>query len=105
MRRVGEQAIDALGPLEEQTVDGEPLAPELVSTMKDRVVPRLVSAARQQPLVKPDTQEVMLIVQRRYLDAMRDALIAERSIGAYSSETYRQVESFLDAVEQRFAGL
>ena len=105
MRRVGEEAIDALGPLEEQTVDGEPLDPELVSMMKDRVVPRLVSAARQQSSVKPDTREVMLIVQRRYVDAMRDALIAERSIGAYSSETYRQVESFLDAMELRFSGM
>ncbi len=105
MRRVGEQAIDALGPLEEQTIEGEPLDRELVTTMKDRVIPRVVSAVREQPMIKPDTQEVMLIVQRRYLDAMRDALIAERSIGAYSSETYRQVESFLDLMEQRFSGV
>lgn len=46
----------------------------------------------------------MGIVQRRYLDAMRDALVAERSIGAYSSETYRQVEALLDSLEHRFSG-
>jgi CPA1 family monovalent cation:H+ antiporter len=35
---------------------------------------------------------------------MRDALIAERGIGAYSTETYRRVEAFLDTMEQRFTG-
>ena len=47
LRRIGEAAIDTLGPLEEQTIDGEPLDPELVTTMKDRIIPRLVSGSRQ----------------------------------------------------------
>ncbi|WP_185443831.1 hypothetical protein [Kribbella qitaiheensis] len=34
-----------------------------------------------------------------------DALVAERGIGAYSSETYRQVESFLDTLEQRLVSM
>ncbi|MBB5835488.1 cation:proton antiporter [Kribbella italica] len=102
LRQVGESAIDALGPLEEQTVDGEPLDPDLVSTMKERIVPRLVAGTRELRAARPDSHEQMLIVQRRYLDAMRDALSTERSIGAYSSESYRQVESLLDSVEQRF---
>ncbi|WP_343984092.1 sodium:proton antiporter [Kribbella koreensis] len=102
LRRVGEGAIDTLGPLEEQTIGGERLDPELVTTMKDRIVPGLVSGSSQLRNAKPDSFEQMMIVQRRYLDAMRDALGAERSIGAYSSATYRQVESLLDAIEQRF---
>ncbi|TDO51141.1 CPA1 family monovalent cation:H+ antiporter [Kribbella sp. VKM Ac-2571] len=102
MRQIGEAAIDAVGPLEEQTVDGQPLDPVVVSTLKDRIVPRLVSGSRQLRETKADTREQMEILQRRYLDAMREALGTERSIGAYSSETYRQVEGFLDAVEQRF---
>jgi NhaP-type Na+/H+ or K+/H+ antiporter len=84
------------------TVDGEPLDPELVSTMKERIVPRLVSGTRELRETRADAHEQMMIVQRRYLDAMRDALGSERSIGAYSSEAYRQVESLLDSVEQRF---
>lgn len=32
---------------------------------------------------------------------MREALATERSIGAHRSETYRQVEALLDALEQR----
>ena len=40
-------------------------------------------------------------MQRRYLDAMRDALGSERSIGAYSSDTYRRVEALLDTLEHR----
>jgi monovalent cation/hydrogen antiporter len=102
LRRVGEDAIDTLGPLEEQTVGGEPLDPELVSTMKDRIVPRIVAASGQLRDTKPDSHEQILIVQRRYLDAMREALGTERSIGAYSSATYRQVEALLDTIEQRF---
>jgi hypothetical protein len=33
---------------------------------------------------------------------MRDALGTERSIGAYSSDTFRQVEAMIDSIEQRF---
>ncbi|MEU4291731.1 sodium:proton antiporter [Kribbella sp. NPDC026596] len=101
LRQVGESAIDAVGPLEKQTIEGEPLDPDLVSTMKDRVIPRLLAGRQQFRDTKPDAREQMGIVQRRYLDAMRDALVAERSIGAYSSETYRQVEALLDTLEHR----
>lgn len=105
LRRIGESAIDAMGPLEEQTVGGEPLDPAMVTTMKERIIPRLVSASRQVPMAaaaKPDSFEQMAVVQRRYLDAMRDALGAERSIGAYSSDTFRQVEALIDSLEHRF---
>jgi NhaP-type Na+/H+ or K+/H+ antiporter len=101
MRQIGEAAIDAVGPLDQQKVDGEPLDPVAASTLKDRIVPGLVSGSRQLRETKPDTREQMAVIQRRYLDAMREALDTERSIGVYSSETYRQVERFLDAVEQR----
>jgi CPA1 family monovalent cation:H+ antiporter len=100
LRQVGETAIDALGPLEEQTVDGVPLDPEVVSTMK-QIVPRIVSGS-QRVTSKPDAIEQSIVVQRRYVDAMRDALVAERSVGAYTSATYRSVERFLDSMEQRF---
>lgn len=102
MRQIGEAAIDSVGPLEEQSVDGEPLDPVVVSTLKDRIVPRLVSGSQQLRETKADTREQIEILQRRYLDAMREALGTERSIGVYSSETYRHVEGFLDTIEQRF---
>ncbi|HWD83153.1 MAG TPA: sodium:proton antiporter [Kribbella sp.] len=102
MRRIGSAAIDAVGPLEDQKVDGEPLDPEVVHVLKDRIVPRLVSGSRQLRETKPDTREQMSVVQGRYLEAMREALNDERSVGAYSSDTYRQVQVFLDTVEQRF---
>ncbi|MEU4191921.1 sodium:proton antiporter [Kribbella sp. NPDC026611] len=102
MRRVGAAAIDALGPLEEQTVDGAPLDPEVVRTLKDRIVPGLVSGSQQARDARPDNRDQMFVITRRYLDAMRDALITERSIGAYSSETYRQLEALFDTLEQRF---
>ncbi|GAA1161963.1 sodium:proton antiporter [Kribbella jejuensis] len=102
MRQIGSAAIDALGPLEDQTIDGEPLDPEVVHSLKDRIVPRLISGSQQLRPAKPDTRDQMATIQRRYLEAMREALNTERSVGAYSSDTYRQVQSFLDTLEQRF---
>jgi len=104
LRRIGETAVDSLGPLEEQTIDGEPVDPQLAGTLKERILPRLISGVRQATDVRPGTIEQTMIIQRRYLDAMREALATERSIGAYSSHTYRQVESLLDSMEQRLGG-
>lgn len=102
LRQVGESAIDALGPLEEQTVDGEPVDPELAQTMRERILPRMLTGARDVRSARPDIIEQTMILQRRYLDAMREALATERGIGAYSSQTYRRAEQMLDGFEQRF---
>jgi CPA1 family monovalent cation:H+ antiporter len=102
MSRIGAEAIDVLGPLEEQRIDGEPLDPAVVVSLQEQVLPRLVagqSAARE---VAPDTVEQSLVIQQRYLDAMREALDDERRIGVYSTATYRSVQSMLDMFEGRF---
>lgn len=104
LRQVGEAAVDTIGPLEDQTIDGERIDPELASSLKDRVLPRLLAGVRDQRDTKPDVIEQTMIIQRRYLEAMREALASERGIGAYSSQTYRQVEAMLDGFEQRFDG-
>ncbi len=101
MRRVGEQAVDTLGPLEEQQVDGMPLDPSVVTLMKERILPRLVAGMTEKRRASPGTVEQTLVVQQRYVDAMRDALATERSIGAWSSQTFRQVEALLDSLERR----
>ena len=102
LQQLGESAIDQVGPVEDQTIDGEPVDPELAEQMKDRILPRIMSGAVRPPgTTKPGAIEQTMILQRRYLDAMRDALSTERSIGAYSSATYRQVEALLDTIEQR----
>ncbi|MBC7278515.1 sodium:proton antiporter [Nocardioides sp.] len=101
LRQVGEDAIDNLGPLESQTIDGEPIDPQLVAKLKDRILPRVLAGVRDAPTIRPDVMEQTVILQVRYLDAMRDALAAERSIGAYSSHTYRKVEAMLDDMEKR----
>lgn len=101
LRQISELAIDELGPLEEQTIDGEPIDAELVSSLRERVLPRMLSGLGQVRETKPGAIEQTLILQRRYLDAMRDGLAGERSVGAYSSETYRRVEALLDSLEQR----
>jgi len=98
LRSIGAQAIDELGPLEDQRIDGDPIDPAVVTAMRDRVMPRLASGIH---LGEGGRRDQLVVLQQRYLDAMRDALMSERSIGAYSSETFRQVERTLDAMDQR----
>ncbi len=101
LQQIGESAVDTLGPLESQTIDGEPIDPKLVTKLKDRILPRVLAGVREAPRLRPAALEQTMILQMRYLDAMREALAAERSIGAYSSHTYARVESILDDMEKR----
>ncbi len=100
VKQIGEDATDSLGPLAEQTVDGEPLDPELVRVLEERLLPQLITML-ESPARRLVQSEQAVVIQRRYLDAMRDALLHERSIGGYSSQTFRQVEKILDRMEQR----
>ncbi|WP_028659145.1 cation:proton antiporter [Nocardioides insulae] len=100
-RQVGEAAIESVGPVEEQTVDGEPLDDAVLTAIRDGFLPRMLGVAREQNRPRRHDLEKLMIVQRRYLEAMRSALWVERSIGAYSSGTYRHVEATLDALDQR----
>lgn len=101
LEQVGEAALAELGPLAEQRVDGELVDPQVAAQLEERMLPRIMSGVREVRGSRAGTLEQTLILQRRYLDAMRDALAAERSIGAYSSTTYRQAQALLDSVEQR----
>ncbi|MBM7518015.1 cation:proton antiporter [Nocardioides nitrophenolicus] len=101
MRQIGEDATDALGPLDAQTIDGEPLDPAVVTVLKDRFLPMLLSGVRSGVAAKPGQREQAFIIQRRYLDALREGLLRERSVGAFSTETYKHVEAILDREEQR----
>ncbi|WP_340538800.1 cation:proton antiporter [Nocardioides sp. GXZ039] len=101
LRQIGEHAIDELGPLEEQTVDGEPVDPALAEALRETILPRLLTDVREVRRPRHDALEQSRILQRRYLDALREALADERRIGAYRSDTYKRVEALLDAHEQR----
>lgn len=101
LRQIGESAVETVGPVDKQLIDGEPVDPELAATMSEQILPRILAGVRQARVTRPGALEQSLILQRRYLDAMRDALASERSIGVYRSDTYRQVEELLDALEQR----
>ncbi len=102
LRQIGDDALESVGPVEDQIVDGAPVDPGLAAEMEGRILPRILSGIQEaRPARPPGAREQTVILQLRYLEAMRDALSSERSIGAYSSETYRQVEALLDAMEQR----
>ncbi len=101
MTELGERTVESVGPLSDLRIDGDPLDPELVEWISRRFIPLLMGASAELKKRKPDSWEKSLIVQRRYLAAMQDALWAERSIGAYSSATYAAAQALLDREERR----
>lgn len=104
LRSLLDTVSDELGPLSEQLVDGDPIDPEVAEKMADRLAPMLApppeSAAEPSPVHRQQAQVLM----RRYLDAMRGALEAEQSIGAYRTETFTSARKLLDGMEYRLDG-
>jgi CPA1 family monovalent cation:H+ antiporter len=101
MRTMLTDASAQLGPLDKMTVDGQPIDSQVVQRVNEQFVPVLLGRLRGDVQPKPGVREQLVIIQRRYVDALRDALNDERSIGAYRSETYAAVQAILDREEQR----
>jgi NhaP-type Na+/H+ or K+/H+ antiporter len=101
MQQLRDDTVEQLGPIGELVVDGEPIDPALAESLERRFLPILLGTIQQLRQQKPGLREKSLLVQRLYLDTMREALLSERSIGAYTSETYAQAEALLDREEQR----
>ena len=84
MLQLGERTVATVGPMAEVEVDGQKLDPEALEWLRMRFLPLLQGASVDLRRRKPNAWERSLIVQRRYLRAMQEALWEERSIGAYS---------------------
>lgn len=91
---------EQLGPLEEQQIDGAPIEPAVIDRLSLLFAPLLKGATPQAPS-QPDHRDQLADLTNRYLSALRDALLDERSIGNYRAETYLQVQSLLDVFERR----
>lgn len=104
MKTLGERTVDSVGALDEVEVDGERLEPKTVRWISNRFEPLLSGELAAFKQHRPDSYEKALIVQRRYLAAMRDALWEERSIGGHSSSTYERAQVLLDREERRIDG-
>ncbi|WP_029137026.1 cation:proton antiporter [Nakamurella lactea] len=104
MRSMLDTVTEALGPIAEQTVDGEPIDPEIADRMVNRLAPMFAEPPDPALQPSPAHRQQAQVLMRRYLDAMRDALQAEQSIGAYRTETFTQVRKLLDSMEYRLDG-
>lgn len=100
MQAIMEAATERIGPLQAQTIDGEPIDPGLAEQLSQRFAPMLVARGDQRPPPRPGVREQSMVVQRRYIDAMRQALNEERSIGVYRTATFSTAESILDGQER-----
>ena len=101
MTQLGERTVEVVGPMSEVTIDGEKLDAEAVEWLTARFLPLLRGSSAELAQRKPDSWERSMIVQRRYLAAMQEALWEERSIGAYSSGAYAAAQALLDREERR----
>src|SRR5690606_41621614 len=90
-----------VGAPEELVVDGQAIDPEVVAEAKERA--RQLREARTEPRTPGSLtrNQQLALVRRVYLDAMREALHAERAIGAYSTAALTRAEQLLDAEELR----
>ncbi len=93
-------AVDEVGPIEDVRIDGEPLDPEVAEQVATRFGPMLSGAARGEPAPSRGVREQGEAVQRIYLKALRNALLSERSIGAYSTSALTLAENLLDRQER-----
>lgn len=104
LRSLFDTAAERLGPIGEQQVDGEPVDPQAVERVVTHLAPVLSGKAQEHAEARPDVRAQMLVLQRRYLEAMRDALAEERAVGAYRTETFTAVQHLLDQQETRLDG-
>lgn len=91
---------DRLGPLEDQQIEGEPIAPAVVERMSKLFAP-LLTGALPEGQAKIDHRDQLIELTERYVAALREALLDERSIGNYRADTYLKVQGPLDALERR----
>lgn len=102
LRTIAEQAAEELGPLEELEVDGRRLEPVAIDKLKQLLTPLLrARGVTAGPEPSQERRDLVSAVLRRYLDALREALLDERSIGAYRTVTYGKVQALLDDLERR----
>lgn len=106
MNQIAGRAVERLGPIAEFTVDDEPLDPRVAERLAARFGP--VAEGRPAPDAADPTRppspgnkvlRQSLVAQRAYLDAMRDALNDERSIGAFRTASFTRAEQMLDQQE------
>lgn len=104
LRSLFDTAAERLGPIGEQLVDGDPVDPQVVERVVRHLAPVLSGKAQEHAEARPGAREQMVTLQRRYLEAMRDALSEERAVGAYRTETFTAVQHLLDQQETRLDG-
>lgn len=105
MQSAVQSAVDELGPLKDQTIDGTPIDPQLAERTLQRLTPLLSGKREDRPRPSPDTRDRLADLQRRYLDAIRSAILQEQSIGSYRTDTYTLALALLDAQQSRLEGL
>jgi monovalent cation/hydrogen antiporter len=99
-----QRAGDQVGRPEDLMIEGEPVAPAVLERVR-AAMSRLGRARDdlQRPEALSERQQAA-VLQRRYLDALREGLREERAVGAYSTRTLQRVERLLDAEELRLDG-
>lgn len=101
-----DSAVDEVGPLNHQTIDGEPIEPVVVERVQFYLDQLYASRdSNRTSTATPGTREQVVRVHRRYIAALREALFEEESVGLYHTRTYDRVSAILDREETRLDAL
>ena len=84
---------------------GKPVDPKIANLVLTRFAPMLRGGTLDPDRTDPDLHQQLISVTNIYLDAMRDALLEERGIGAYSATTLSRAQAILDREFQGIARL
>lgn len=99
MSQLVDSAAASVGSVRDVEVDGEPIDDSVVEAVIGRLKPMLRGVSEADAASRASTREQAAVVLRRYLLAMREALVAEQSIGAYSTAALTRAEKLLDRQE------
>ena len=105
MHDLVDQAGETVGPINDLTVGGKPVDPKIANLVLTRFAPMLRGGTLDPDRTDPDLHQQLISVTNIYLDAMRDALLEERGIGAYSATTLSRAQAILDREFQGIARL
>jgi len=100
LNSVIDEAVEDLGPLSEQKIDGEALPVRLTAKVERRMEIMMRGPGVRTEEFGSIEREQLRQLQLRYLEAMQEALNHERAIGAYSAKTFNAAQKRLDMFEE-----
>ncbi|MFC4224417.1 cation:proton antiporter [Lysinibacter cavernae] len=101
LAQANEAALAVLDDPEQLVIDGVPVDPANIERLRKQYQKRSFNPDAVVDQKRMDAREQSMLLQRRMLQAARDALLDARAIGSYSSHAINQAQGVFDMDEYR----